>query len=90
MEAHKDAHMMAELFALDDDEIPFPHETYPLSYAILQQEQKKDATLHKRVRQNSDKYTRKTFTTGRKTFKLYVTKDERIVIPASLQRRTVK
>ena len=43
---------MAEAFAVGDNELPLPTDTYPLSYAILAQEQAKDAALSKRVKNN--------------------------------------
>ena len=82
--------MMAEMFALDDEEIPFPHKSYPLSYPILQQEQRKDTALQKRVLKGPRKFPIKEFRTGNKTYPLRVTFDERIVVPKSLQQRTVK
>ena len=80
---------MAEAFAVGDNELPLPTETYPLSYAILAQEQAKDAALSKRVKNNPKLYEKKQFLAGKENYSLYTWK-ERIVIPKTLQKRTVE
>jgi hypothetical protein len=89
-DTHENAEQMAALFALEPDEIPFPHDTYPLSYALLRQEQQKDDDLKERLRKKPDVYQYKPYTVGRHEYQLIVTTEGKIVIPQSLQRRTVQ
>jgi hypothetical protein len=89
-DAHTDAELMAELFALDEDEIPFPHNVYPLSYAVLRQEQQKDNKLLDLVNTRPDKYRYKRYQAGRNDFQLIISKEDKIVVPTSLQRRVVQ
>lgn len=86
---HKNPEAMAEIFAVDEDEIPFPKDVYPLSYAILAQEQAKDNVINKTLLKKPDTYEQKAFTTGKLKYNLYV-KDDKIVVPTSLQTRTVE
>ena len=81
---HKDPEAMAEAFAFDDDDIEITKDTFPMSYAVILQEQNKDEVLKKRVRDNPTSYETKTFKVGRHEYNLY-TWNDRIVIPTTLQ-----
>ncbi len=80
---------MAQLFCVTEDEIPFPTETYPLTYKYIRQEQIKDAKLQKDFKRNVSKYKKETFKHGGDDLVL-ITHDGRIVIPNVLQKRAVE
>ena len=77
-----------DLFALDDDDIPdFPKE-YPMSYAQLEYEQKKDNALLEAYT-NSTLYKKETFRHADKDYEL-ITRSGKIVVPKKLQKATVE
>ena len=87
---HEDVNCMSEMFALEPNEIPFPHDTYPLSYAILQQEQQKDKNLAQMLEAKPEHYRHKSYAVGRHSYQLIVTSEDRIVIPQTLHRCVVQ
>ena len=66
-----DQEAMAEAFAVGNNELPLPTDSYPLSYTILAQEQAKDAELSKRVKNNPKLYEKKQFLAGKENYSLY-------------------
>ena len=78
----------AELFAGDEREFDFPTD-YPLSYAEIQAKQATDAYIQKRLREANTPYKETTFPFGDTEFRL-ITKEDKIVIPKSLQVKAVK
>jgi len=82
----RDAASMAEAFDFEDLELP--SETFPLHLTNIAKHQRDDAALQKLVKDNP-LYTQKEYTFDGKTVSLHVFKDERIVMPKTLQKRTV-
>ena len=78
----------AELFAGDEDEFDFPKD-FPLSYAGIQSKQETDAYIQKRLNDRDTPYAKQEFPFGDKKFNL-VTKQDKIVLPTSLQTKAVK
>ena len=78
----------AELFAGDEDELDFPKD-FPLSYAEIQSKQETDAYIQKRLNDRDTPYAKQEFPFGDKKFNL-VTKQDKIVLPTSLQTKAVK
>jgi transposase InsO family protein len=76
---------LAESFANDAEDFPAD---YPLSYAQLEYEQNKDNSLLDQYA-NNDKLERKVFTHSSKEYNLIV-RNGKIVIPATLQDKTVE
>ena len=83
-EAYMSKAGQAEIFAYNSD---FPKD-YPLTYAQLQVEQDKDTSLLNDFAK-SELYKRSTFAHGNKEFEL-ITKDDKIVIPKTLEKRTAE
>jgi hypothetical protein len=79
---------MAELFAADDNELPFPQETYPLTHAYMRQAQQQDQKLQQLLATRND-YSLQPFKHGGATYKLIV-RNGKIVVPTILQRRAVE
>jgi hypothetical protein len=80
---------MAETFALEDDEIEFPKNKYPLSYAYVSQAQRKDEALQTLYSNKPEVYRKEHFKHGSTTYNL-ITRNGKIVIPSVLQRRAVE
>jgi Integrase zinc binding domain len=81
---------MAELFGLDSEDIP--KDTFPLTYKNIMSEQKQDKDLLEKLKnpQNSNTTLKiKTYRGGGKSYSL-VTLYNKILIPSSLQLRTVQ
>ena len=84
--AHEATHCMAEAFFVwEPDEIPFPHNMYPLSYTILQQEQQKDEELRAVLHKKPDQFKYKPYTVGRHDYNLIFAQDNKIVIPQCIR-----
>ena len=77
---------MAECLGMDSDDLS--DDAYPLTYKHIMQEQQKDKTLLADLKKNP-RLTLKTYRGGGKERSL-ITFDEKIVIPQSLQQRTVQ
>jgi transposase InsO family protein len=78
----------ASLFAGDATEFNFPTD-FPLSYAEIKAQQATDAYIQKRLAEANTPYEEKTFPFGDTEFKL-ITKGDKIVLPAALQKRAVE
>ena len=78
-----------EAFAGDEDH-DFPTE-YPLTYRQIAYEQARDDKLQARLKSKDEKkyYKKKTYTWSDKSYDL-ITRDDKIVIPASLERPAVE
>jgi hypothetical protein len=76
----------AECFAEDESALP---KTYPLSYQQLKIEQSNDDYLQKKVTETNTSYKTKQFKHADSTFDL-ITKDDKIAVPKSLQRKAVE
>ena len=83
-EAHFSEEHRAELYAAE----PLPDDVYPLSYAVIGQEQRADKQILKILKKDNSPYAIKAFTGGGKTRDLICYKDK-IVIPTTLQDRVV-
>ena len=77
---------MAECFAADDDDVPV---SYPLTYRHIHLEQQKDDALKDYIDKHSDAYRTETFHHGDKQYALF-TKDGKIVVPQTLQKKAVE
>jgi RNase H-like domain found in reverse transcriptase/Integrase zinc binding domain len=79
-----------EVFATDTDAGDFPT-NFPLSYTQLAYAQSKDRKIQAslKTKAGKEKFVMKTFGHLDKSYKL-VTKDDKIVIPSSLQRKATK
>ena len=78
---------MAELFGLDDNELPA--NAFPLQYKAIAREQNKDKNLLKLLNSNTQGYHIKAFCGGGKKREL-ICLNNKIVIPSSLQKRVVE
>ena len=76
---------MAKAYGLDGD---IPEEFYPLQYKQIQKQQQKDEELIQKLKENP-KYSLKVFRGGGKERTLIV-KDNKIVLPKTLQQRAVQ
>ena len=72
---------LAEILAGDEEDAPGD---FPMSYATLQEQQRKDKDVQKELKDNKQ-YKNKVFAHGNKEFNL-VTKDDKIVVPKTLQK----
>ena len=70
------------------DEEDFPKE-FPLSYAEIKKHQDDDAEVKKLLRNSPEKYSKKAFHRGDKTYDLMV-KEDKIVLPKALQKRATE
>lgn len=77
---------MSECFAGDEDDMP---KSYPLSYKHIHAEQQKDDALKDYIDKHSEAYRTEAFKHGDKEYPLY-TKDGKIVVPKSLQKKAVE
>jgi hypothetical protein len=77
---------MAECFAGDEDDMPT---SYPLTYMQIHTEQQNDEALKDYIDKHSAAYRTETFKHGTKSYDLF-TKDGKIVIPLTLQKKAVK
>ena len=75
----------AEAFGIDKSDLP--DDVYPLTYKLIAKEQQKDSSLMRKLHRDSYKF--QTFHAAGKKIDLIVNKDK-IVIPKSLQHRTVE
>ena len=80
---------MAEAFAADDDDLEIPTDTYPLAHDLLEQEQRRDEYLQNDLDKRPENYRQEEFKRAGHTYTL-LTKDGKIVVPKSLQRKTVE
>jgi transposase InsO family protein len=78
--------VMSDCFAADDDDVP---PEFPLTYKAIHEEQQADDVLKDYVDKHSDAYRTDAFKHGNKSYDLF-TKDGKIVIPKSLQKKAVK
>ena len=77
---------LAELYALDDDDLPA--DAFPITYSNILKNQQKDKELLKRFKSSRDlKF--KEFHGGGRSFKLICNKENKIVMPKALQLRAV-
>jgi hypothetical protein len=74
---------MADCYGLDSDDLP--DDAFPISYTLLDREQKKDKTLLKRAQTTTHAYSLKKFHGGGTTVRLLCFKDK-IVVPTSLTK----
>jgi hypothetical protein len=74
-----------EYFNFDEEELPA--DTFPVTYANIAKEQRKDALLVNLLTSNKG-YTLHTFCGGEKQWQLVISQ-KKIVIPQSLQKRVV-
>jgi Integrase zinc binding domain len=81
-----DLETLADCYGLDDDELP--EDAFPLRYKHISRVQKQDKKLLSQVKKDRH-YHLKTFCGGDKSRTL-ICRDEKIVIPQELQRRTVE
>ena len=77
---------IAELFAVDEEDFP---ENFPISYDEIQLRQKDDAEIKKLLRDKPNDYKKETFRRGDKTYELVV-KENKIVLPKQMQKRTAE
>ena len=77
---------LAEYYGLDD--VDLPNDAYPLKFSLIDKEQKRDIHLLNKIKKNPA-YTTKIFHGGGKSYDLIV-KHGKIVIPRTLQSRTIK
>ena len=78
----KEEEFSLDAFALGDEEFP---SGYPLTYRQITFEQRKDKSLQKQLKAKPDEYKLKTYRYSDKSYEL-VTKEDKIVLPKSLQR----
>jgi len=81
-----DLEYLAEHFGLDQKDLP--DDFFPLQYKLIQKEQQNDKTLMQKLKENP-KYSIKTYRGGGKNRHL-VCKNNKIVLPDTLQERAVK
>ena len=77
---------IAEIMAADEED--FPSE-FPLSFPELEHRQKADAEIKKLLRDKPEQYKKESFHRGDKTYEL-VTKENKIVVPKSMQTPVVE
>ena len=77
---------LAESFGLDKEDLPT--NTFPLQFKQIDMMQRKDRALIKKLRDNHNDYTSKSFRGGGKHYELICYKDK-IVIPQPLQKKVV-
>ena len=77
---------LAEYYGLDD--VDLPDDAYPLKFSLIDKEQKRDIHLLNKIKKNPA-YTTKIFHGGGNSYNLIV-KHGKIVIPRTLQSRTIK
>ena len=82
-----DLDKMAEHFGLDDEDIPA--NAFPLQYKMIAREQNKDKNLFKLSKSNTPGFHIKAFCWGGKK-REFICHNDKIVIPASLQKRVVE
>jgi hypothetical protein len=77
---------IAKLYTDDEDNAP---QTYPLSYAEIASKQKEDATIKRLMRKSSMCYVIQEGKFTGSTYQL-VTREDKIVLPTSMQRKGVE
>ena len=77
---------LADLLAADDEDLP---ESYPLSYKEIYLRQQEDEVLLEKVQDSPDVYSQKAFKHSDKSYDLW-TKNDKIVLPQSMQRRATE
>ncbi len=77
---------MAEIFAADDDDVP---SSYPLSNHQIHLEQQRDDALKDYIDKHSAAYRTEKYIHGDKNYDLF-TKDGKIVVPKTLQKKAVQ
>jgi predicted aspartyl protease len=78
----------ASLFAGDEQELEFPQD-FPLSYAEIQEKQKRDAVIQRRLKEKDTPFKKQVFRFAARDYTL-VTKKDKIVLPKSLQTKAVE
>ena len=86
-ETHETLACLAESFGMDEDELP--DDAYPLSFKRIAKGQKIDKKLHNSAKNSKGKLHLKSFSGGGKKRTL-LCRDDKIVVPKSLQKRTVE
>ena len=81
-----EADFSAESFAFDDNDFP---EEYPLSYKEIQYEQGKHAKLQQKLQKEPQRYQVARYKHSDYTYDI-ITRDGKIVLPPSLQRRAAE
>jgi hypothetical protein len=82
-----DIQYLADHFALDDDDLPV--DAYPLQYKIIAIHQRKQSDLLTKLKKSQDGFHIKSFYGGGKKRDL-ICRNDKIVIPTTLQRRVVE
>ena len=82
-----DIQYLADHFGLDDDDLPA--DAYPLQYKIIALHQRKQSNLLTKLKANHDGFHLKSFCGGGKKRDL-ICRNDKIVIPTTLQRRVVE
>jgi hypothetical protein len=82
-----DIHYLADHFALQDDDLP--DDAFPLNYKLIALHQRKDKELLTKLHTSSNDYQVKAFRGGGKKRDL-ICRNDKIVIPSTLQRRVVE
>jgi hypothetical protein len=82
-----DMHYLAEHFGLEDDDLP--KDAFPLSYKFIGHHQNNQKDLFTKVNNKLNGFHLKTFRGGRKRRQL-ICRNDKIVIPDTLQRRVVE
>jgi hypothetical protein len=83
MTSNMESHDMADCYGLNSDD--FPDDAFPISYTLLDHEQKKDKTLLKQAQTSTCMYSLKKIHGGSTTVCLLCFKDK-IVVPTSLTK----
>ena len=86
-QAESDA-QSCELFARQEFERNFPKD-FPLTYEEIAHEQQRDADLQELLRQANSGYSQHQFPNCRHGYEL-ITKDNKIVLPKSMQAKAIK
>ena len=81
-----DMHYLADNFGLEDDDLP--EDVYPLQYKLIVKHQNQQKELFIKLNKQQDGFHLKSFCGGGKKRSL-ICRNEKIVIPKTLQRRVV-
>jgi transposase InsO family protein len=81
-----DMHYLADNFGLEDDDLP--EDVYPLQYKLIATHQNKQKDLFIKLNKKQDGFHLKSFCGGGKKRTL-ICRNEKIIIPKTLQRRVV-
>jgi transposase InsO family protein len=83
----QEAESIAECFGLDDDDLPA--DAFPLTYSTIAKHQLNDKPLLNQLKTHAEGYSLKSFRGGGKE-KSLICRNGKIVIPPTLQQRTVE